>query len=187
MSERPFPIRERDDTPTDAQVQADPSDSEDVSILDLFLMMVEKRSLVVRITVVVLLLGAGYAVSTSNTYVSTAKLLRDSEEAGRGLSKLGGLGAISGGLGIDLGIASGGMNSAAFTEVLQSREVRLAVVRDTFYFPDFESRLTFVEHANRSPGFSRSADPHCAGRYGSGQPGDGLREGKKASASHDRH
>jgi uncharacterized protein involved in exopolysaccharide biosynthesis len=35
--------------------------------------------------------------------------------------------------------------------VLQSREVRLAVVQDTFRFPDMEATMTFLEYANRPP------------------------------------
>jgi capsular polysaccharide biosynthesis protein len=36
--------------------------------------------------------------------------------------------------------------------VLQSREVRLAVVRDTFRFPDAERPMTFVDYVDRPPG-----------------------------------
>ena len=44
------------------------------------------------------------------------------------------------------------MTPQAFTEVLNSREVQLAVVRDTFQFPDVDRRMSFVGYVNRPVG-----------------------------------
>jgi uncharacterized protein involved in exopolysaccharide biosynthesis len=55
-------------------------------------------------------------------------------------------------LGINLGGASSGLTPQAFPDVLMSREVRLAVVRDTFQFPDAKRPITFVEYVNRPSG-----------------------------------
>jgi uncharacterized protein involved in exopolysaccharide biosynthesis len=55
-------------------------------------------------------------------------------------------------LGVNLGGAASGLTPQAFPDVLQSREVRLAVVRDTFRFPDAEQPMTYVDYVNRSPG-----------------------------------
>jgi capsule polysaccharide export protein KpsE/RkpR len=40
----------------------------------------------------------------------------------------------------------------AYTEILSSREVRLAVVRDTFYFAGEDRTTTFVDYIDRPPG-----------------------------------
>jgi len=60
-------------------------------------------------------------------------------------------GALSG-FGINLGVSTSGSTPAAFPDVLQSRKVRLAVVRDTFRFPDTVQPMTYVEYVNRPAG-----------------------------------
>ncbi|PEN14518.1 hypothetical protein CRI94_05700 [Longibacter salinarum] len=154
MSELPSSDRAiRAESHANASDSAEDASSEDVSLLDLLLVLVEKRSLIVRTALVAVLLGSTYAFLASDSYVSTAKLSRESEQSGGGLSQLGGLGALSGGLGINLGtLSGGGMNSAAFQEVLESREVRLSVARDTFWFPDAQKRMTFVEYVDQPAG-----------------------------------
>jgi uncharacterized protein involved in exopolysaccharide biosynthesis len=54
-------------------------------------------------------------------------------------------------LGINIGGAPAGLTPEAFPSVLQSREVQLAVAKDTFFFPDVEERMTFIEYANQPP------------------------------------
>jgi uncharacterized protein involved in exopolysaccharide biosynthesis len=100
------------------------------------------------------LLGVTYALLAPKEFTSEARVVREAQtESGSlpgGVEALGGLagGAISG----ILGGTSSGLTPEAFPEVLQSREVKLAVARDTFRFPDTESPMTFVEYVNRSPG-----------------------------------
>lgn len=78
-------------------------------------------------------------------------MVREAQQEGGDLP--GGIssGALSG-FGINLGGSASGLTPAAFPDVLTSREVRLAVVRDTFRFPDAERSMTFVDYANRPPG-----------------------------------
>jgi uncharacterized protein involved in exopolysaccharide biosynthesis len=71
------------------------------------------------------------------------------EDMPSGLS--GGLAALQG-FGINIGGASSGLTPQAYTEILGSREVRLAVVRDTFYFADEDTTTTFVDYVDRPPG-----------------------------------
>jgi uncharacterized protein involved in exopolysaccharide biosynthesis len=71
------------------------------------------------------------------------------EDMPSGLS--GGLAALQG-FGINIGGASSGLTPQAYTEILGSREVRLAVVRDTFYFADEDRTTTFVDYVDRPPG-----------------------------------
>jgi uncharacterized protein involved in exopolysaccharide biosynthesis len=98
------------------------------------------------------LLGVTYAVLAPEEYKSDAKVVRESQEGGGG-GLPGGIpsGALST-FGINLGGSASGLTPAAFPEILESREVRLAVARDTFRFPDVEKPLTFLEYANRPPG-----------------------------------
>lgn len=56
------------------------------------------------------------------------------------------------GLGLDLGGGSAGLTPASYPEIATSREVRLAVARDTFSFSQTGRRTTFVEHVTRPAG-----------------------------------
>jgi uncharacterized protein involved in exopolysaccharide biosynthesis len=125
---------------------------DEISILDLLLTLVDNRSLILRTVLVVTVVGLAYAVLASEQYTTSAKVIRETEQETPGLSNMGGISALRG-LGINLGRSSGGLTPAAYSNVLSSREVRLAVVQDTFAFPDAESPMTFVEYVNRPPGF----------------------------------
>jgi uncharacterized protein involved in exopolysaccharide biosynthesis len=122
---------------------------EEVSILDLGLIVARNKAVIVRSTLLLVLLGGMYGVFTSEEYTSSARVVR---EAQSGTPELGGsgLGALQS-FGVNLGQSSGGLTPSAFPDVLRSREVRLAVVRDTIQLPE-KGAMTFVEYANRSPG-----------------------------------
>jgi len=126
---------------------------DEVSLLDILLVLARNRALILRTVLVFALLGVTYSLLASEEYTSSAKVVREAQTEGGGLSLPGGIspGMLSG-LGINLGGATSGLTPAAFPDVLQSREVRLAVVRDTFRFPDVERPMTFVEYVNRPPG-----------------------------------
>jgi len=95
-------------------------------------------------------LGIAYALVASEEYTSTAKVVREAQEdMPSGLS--GGLSALRG-FGINIGGASSGLTPQAYADILSSREVRLAVVRDTFYFAGEERTTTFVDYVDRPPG-----------------------------------
>jgi uncharacterized protein involved in exopolysaccharide biosynthesis len=121
-----------------------------VSLLDILLVLARNKTLIVRTVLVFTLLGVTYALLASEEYTSSAKVVREAQSEGGGLP--GGIssGALSG-FGINLGGAASGLTPAAYPDVLTSREVRLAVVRDTFRFPDVERPMTFVEYANQPP------------------------------------
>lgn len=133
--------------------EGEPQDypKEDVAVLDTFVAVIRNLRVIVWTTVVVTTLGVTYSLLAPEEYTATAKVVRDSENTNvgqfsRGLSTLQGLG-------FNVGSSSGeGLVGSTFLEVLRSREVRLAVVRDTFSFPDAERPMTFVEYANRPPG-----------------------------------
>ena len=124
------------------------------SVLDLLLLLVRNRKLIIRSIFVLGLLGGVYATVASDQYTSAARVVREVQEDSPSLGGIsGGIGALRG-LGINLGGASEGLSPAAFPEVLESREVRLAVARDTFVFSKGEEPTTFVEHIRRTSGKS---------------------------------
>ncbi|MCS3672005.1 uncharacterized protein involved in exopolysaccharide biosynthesis [Salinibacter ruber] len=128
-----------------------PQQEDEVSLLDILLVLARNKTLIVRTVLVFTLLGVTYALLASEEYTSSAKVVREAREGGGG-SLPGGLsgGALQG-LGINLGGGASGLTPQAYSDVLESREVRLAVVRDTFHFPDTERPMTFVEYANQPP------------------------------------
>ena len=122
-----------------------------VSLLDILLVLARHKTLIVRTVFVFTLVGVTYALLAPEEFTSEARVVREAQTEGGDLP--GGIssGALSG-FGISLGGSASGLTPAAYPDVLQSREVRLAVVRDTFRFPDAERPMTFVEYANQPPG-----------------------------------
>ena len=123
---------------------------DEVSLLDILLVLARNKALIIQTVLVFALLGFTYAVVAPEKYTSSATVVRESQQGGRSLP--GGISAEAlSGLGINLGSASSGLTPSAFPDVLQSREVRLSVVRDTFQFPNVDRPMAFVEYANRTP------------------------------------
>jgi uncharacterized protein involved in exopolysaccharide biosynthesis len=122
-----------------------------VSLLDILLVLARNKTLILRTVLVFTLLGVTYAILAPEEFTSEARVVREAQQKSGGLPSGISSGALSG-LGISLGGASSGLTPAAYPDVLQSREVRLAVVRDTFRFPDAERPMTYVDYANRPPG-----------------------------------
>lgn len=129
-----------------------PTREDEVSLLDILLVLARHKTLIVRTVLVFALLGVTYALLAPEEYTSEARVVREAQSEGGG-SLPGGIspGALSG-FGISLGGSASGLTPAAYPDVLQSREVRLAVVRDTFRFPDAERPMTYVDYVNRPAG-----------------------------------
>ncbi|WP_259099650.1 GNVR domain-containing protein [Salinibacter ruber] len=127
---------------------------DEVSLLDILLVLARHKTLILRTVLVFTLLGATYALLAPEEFISEARVVREAQTEGGGLPGgiSGGLAGGLSGLGISLGGAASGLTPAAFPDVLQSREVRLAVVRDTFRFSDAKRPMTYVEYVNRPPG-----------------------------------
>jgi len=126
---------------------------DEVSLLDILLVLARNKTLIVRTVLVFTLIGVTYALLAPEEFTSEARVVREAQTEGGSLpSGVGALSGLAGGAisGI-LGGASSGLTPAAFPEVLKSREVRLAVVRDTFRFPDAKRPMTFVDYVNRPP------------------------------------
>ncbi|MCS3661173.1 GNVR domain-containing protein [Salinibacter ruber] len=122
-----------------------------MSLLDILLVLARHKTLIVRTVLVFTLLGVTYALLASEEFTSEARVVREAQTEGGDLP--GGIspGALSG-FGISLGGSASGLTPAAFPDVLTSREVRLAVVRDTFRFPGAERPMTYVDYVNRPAG-----------------------------------
>ncbi|WP_263840128.1 Wzz/FepE/Etk N-terminal domain-containing protein [Salinibacter sp.] len=122
-----------------------------MSLLDILLVLARHKTLIVRTVLIFTLLGVTYALLAEEEFTSEARVVREAQTEGGDLP--GGIspGALSG-FGINLGGSASGLTPAAFPDVLQSREVRLAVVQDTFRFPDAERPMTFVDYVNQPPG-----------------------------------
>ena len=126
-----------------------PYAEDEVSLLDILLVIARNKRLILWTTGVVTFLGLSYAVLAPLEFTSTARVIREApSDAPQGIS--GGLSALRG-LGISVGGGASGLTPKAYPDLLTSREVRLAVVRDTFYFPEVERRMTYVEHVNQPP------------------------------------
>ncbi|MFB6230129.1 MAG: GNVR domain-containing protein [Salinibacter sp.] len=120
------------------------------SPLDALVALVRERGLFVLVAGGVVLLGTAYALAAPSRYTATSTVVREAQSEPEGIPST--LPSIPG-LNIDPGNAGRtGLAPSAYPNLLTSREVRLAVARDTFYFPETGRRTTFVKHVNQSPG-----------------------------------
>ena len=128
-----------------------PPREDEVSLLDILLVLARHKTLIVRTVLVFTLLGVTYALLATETFTSEARVVREAQSEGGSLP--GGISSSAlSGFGINLGGSASGLTPAAYPDVLQSREVRLAVVRDTFRFPDAERPMMYVNYVNRPAG-----------------------------------
>lgn len=135
----------------DGQDGRRPPPEDEITLLDLLVTLSRGRGLIVLCVAGMGLLGLLYAVATPSQYTASSKVVREAgEDGGGGLPS--GLPSVSG-LGINIGGGgAAGLTPASYPEIATSREVRLAVARDTFYFPSTGRRTTFVDHVNRPAG-----------------------------------
>jgi uncharacterized protein involved in exopolysaccharide biosynthesis len=128
------------------------STSEDrtIQLLDLLVLLARGRDLLIGLIAVFLGLGVVYGIVSSAEYKASARVVPESPGKGaQGLSGLGGGISALQGFGINLGsLGQDGLSKDAYPEVLKSREVRLAVVRDTFDLRGTDTTTTLVEYFN---------------------------------------
>lgn len=128
------------------------SESDQMSLLDVLVALANRKHIVIVTTLSFTIFGVVYSLVVAEEYTTKAKVVREAQQEAQNLGSIGGLGALQG-LGINLGGAGSGLSTTAFPNVLQSREVRLAVVQDTFYFPDLDRSMRYIDYVNRPPGF----------------------------------
>jgi len=126
---------------------------QDVSVLDLMLVVARKRDLILRLTIGAMFIGLLYSIfapiefKTQTRFVKAQTSSSTGGIASQGISALQGLGFSLGGLG-----ETTGLTPQAYPEVIKSQPVRIAVARDTFYFPAYGERMTFVDFHEREQG-----------------------------------
>jgi len=121
------------------------SDAVDVSILDVFLMVSANFRLLLFGLIVGAVSGILVAMMIPDQFTAEATVVPESSSD---VPQLGGLSAL-GGLGMNLGLSgiSGGLGPEAYTTVLRSREVHLAVAGETFDFAE-EGEMSVIEYVS---------------------------------------
>jgi len=122
-------------------------EEDEISLLDMLLVLARNRTLILKTLGVFLVLGLLIAVFSSAEYTSSATLIRETTEGAS--TNLGGLASLGRGLGLSVGGATKGLTAEAYPDILKSREVRLAVVRDNYYFRDVGDSLSLTEYFQR--------------------------------------
>ncbi|WP_263821288.1 Wzz/FepE/Etk N-terminal domain-containing protein [Salinibacter sp.] len=120
---------------------------DEVSVLDILLVIARNRAIILGCMVVFGGIAGLYTLSMSETYTAEATVIREGQSAS---DQVGGQSAALRGLGFDVGGGGGGgLGPGSYPAILNTREVRLAVARDTFSYPDVEEPMTYVDYVNR--------------------------------------
>jgi uncharacterized protein involved in exopolysaccharide biosynthesis len=120
-----------------------------MSLVDFLFVLVRRRSVVLWVVSGFVLLSSLYIVLSPAEYESKARVIREVPDDAPSLGG-GGLSALQG-LGLGLGSLGGsGLTAEAYPVIAESREVRLNVVRDTFYFPSIDEHTTYVHFLDES-------------------------------------
>jgi len=147
-------------------------EEEEISLLDMMLVLARNRMLIIKTTAVFILLGLFIAVFSTAEFTSSATLIRETTESPS--ANLGGLASLGRGLGLSIGGATQGLTAEAYPNILRSREVRLAVVREWYYFRDVGDSLTLTNYLEQKKGFVSKAGKFLK-EYTIGLPGKILR------------
>jgi uncharacterized protein involved in exopolysaccharide biosynthesis len=116
--------------------------AERVSFEDLALVLARRGPLFKRFVGIGLIAALALAIVLPAEYLSVATVIREVDQQGGGSSGAA-LSALRG-FGFDVGSSATGLTADAYPSLLQGREVRFAVVRDTFQLAG-EEPMTFVE------------------------------------------
>jgi uncharacterized protein involved in exopolysaccharide biosynthesis len=123
------------------------AEPDEIDLLGLAVVVARRRRMVVLVTAGMALLGLLVALALPSTYTADAQLVRESTgDMGR---LPGGLSALRS-LGVSLGGESSGLSVEAFPDLLRSREVGLAVLRDTVFAPEYGGQVQ-VQHVLLTP------------------------------------
>jgi hypothetical protein len=124
-----------------------PTPGREFAPLDVLAALVRERGLFLLVATPIVFFGTVYALTIPSQYTAQSTVVREATQGTESIP--GNLPSIPG-LGIDVGGArSPGLGPGAYPKILTSREVRLAVARDTFHFPGTGRRTSFVAHVNR--------------------------------------
>jgi uncharacterized protein involved in exopolysaccharide biosynthesis len=113
-------------------------DEEEINLLELLRVLARRKSVIVRICTVTVLIALCYSLALKNIYTASAKILPPQKDSGGGLSSLlsqaGGLAALAGGM--------GGLGGSAdlYLGVLKSRSVADAVIKRLNLQKEFKAK-----------------------------------------------
>lgn len=128
---------------------ATPQNLDEISILDALVAVARNRRLVLIAASIGIFVGLLVAVFSSNQYSASVKVIPDLEKsASSSLSNLG----ILRGLGMNLGSGEGWITTQAYPDILRSREIQIAVARDSYYFPVLDETMSIVDYVGRPKG-----------------------------------
>ena len=117
------------------------------SLFDLALLVLKNGRLLLVLTMLFGVLGLFIAITADAEYTTSTTVICESE-TDQSVSGMGNLSLLRG-LGLNLGGGSMGLTAETYPDILLSREVRLAVVRDSFFFPELGKKTSYVEFATR--------------------------------------
>ncbi|MBT8401438.1 MAG: hypothetical protein KJO98_13245, partial [Rhodothermia bacterium] len=123
-------------------------DDEEISLIDLLLVVARYKRVILMTIGVFFVVGFLYALFAPDEYTSSAKVVREIQADASSLGNIGALSALRG-FGLSLGAATTGLTPEAYPDITKGREVKLAVVRDTFFFPDMGESMTYVDYVER--------------------------------------
>ena len=126
-------------------------ENDEISILDILLVLTRNRRLILYTTFLFTAAGLLYTLTATPEYTASAQVIREAADGSQ--SGLAGLSMLRG-LGINVGGSSTGLTVDAYPEVLVSREVLLAVVRDTFRVRGTDSQISFIDYLNQPGGLT---------------------------------
>ena len=158
----------------DPQTQDEGKEGESMTLVDLLFVLLRRRRVIGGVMIGFIVLSGLFVLLSPAEYESKARVIREVPDDAPSLAG-GGLSALQG-LGLGLGSLGGsGLTAEAYPVIAESREVRLAVVRDTFYFPSIDDRTTYVQFLEEpSSGFLsrlvQEVDSLFGGGVGSSQP-----------------
>ncbi|MDX1740126.1 MAG: Wzz/FepE/Etk N-terminal domain-containing protein, partial [Rhodothermales bacterium] len=148
-------MKEESRGPKPAPIGANGADSQreedEVSLIDLLLVVARYKRLIGGTVLVFFVLGFLVAVLSPDEYTSSAKVVREIQADAGALGSIGALSALRG-FGLSLGAGATGLTPEAYPDITKGREVRLAVVRDTFFFPDMGGSMPFVTYVRQNRG-----------------------------------
>ena len=129
-----------------------PREEKVITLLDVLLVITRHRRAIFKITFITTLMALLLAIFAPAEYTAWAKVVRE-QGSGEGNRLAGGLDALRG-LGINVGGSAQGITIETYPVVLKSREIRLAVARNEYYFADLKQTMVLVEyhHQDRSIG-----------------------------------
>lgn len=124
------------------------SADESVSLWDVLLILVRNGSVILKTVGITLILGLLLAIFSPVRYSASVSVVKEIQSGLSG-SGLSGLSALRG-VGINLGMPTKGLTTETYSNILKSRAIRLAIVRQEISSQNYSGAMTFFEYHFRS-------------------------------------